>query len=678
MELISTGGGVALQEAFSPVTAISEPLPPQETGITENAPAMPPRPTEEPPALPPRQSQEQAPAMPPRPAGPAANTEEAGWRPKSETYEIKKVAWYDATSATNPRVSPILVQNANGPCPLLALVNALSLSTPANITTALVDTLRSREQISLGLLLDAVFDELMSGRRKDPSHDLPDVSDLYQFLISLHTGMNVNPRFVPPSASASSSDPRNSMDHVHPSEREDTIPGTFEETREMKLYSTFSVPLVHGWLPRRDSPAYTALRRSAPTYEDAQNIMFMEEELQDKFQREGLSREEQTILEDIFFIKAFFREYSTQLTPHGLETITRSMAPGSIAILFRNDHFSTLYRHPESRQLMHLVTDMGYAGHEEIVWESLVDVNGENCEFFSGDFRIVGDSPPESRPAENNDGEWETVPSRRGNNRNSQIAGQGQSRNSAAGAMPTSPTRNTEQEDHDLALALQLQDEEEARHAAEQERRRREAQLSEQFIEQQASQRPSPMVPISTSGHSPNIRGGGRGRGRGAAASSTSLDARPNIPPRRSGAAAAIVTPVAAHVPVHDPEAGVDVPPPSYEQAATQEAYIPPVNHPAHPSARIGSIGSMGSPSSPTSPTRVSAMHAGVQPQMGRRQSAYSATSAAFMGVDGGVPVVGTTQGGRRGHRQHSLGQVPSGRRQTVVQQERERDCVIM
>ena len=39
---------------------------------------------------------------------------------------------------------------------------------------------------------------------------------------------------------------------------------------------------------------------------------------------------------------------------------------------------------------MALVTDAGYSSHEEIVWESLVDVNGRDGELFSGDFRPVG------------------------------------------------------------------------------------------------------------------------------------------------------------------------------------------------------------------------------------------------------------------------------------------------
>ncbi|KAG0647829.1 Deubiquitinating enzyme MIY1 [Hyphodiscus hymeniophilus] len=567
------------------------------------------------PALPPRASLDQPPQQPPRPNIDATNRSTssitspatiAARTQKKETYEIKKITWHDVAASKNPRVSPILVQNLNGPCPLLALAG-------------------------------------------DAAQELPDVSDLYQFLLALHTGMNVNPRFFPTTSSTSAADPRNSMSHVHPAEREAATPGTFEDTREMKLYSTFSVPLIHGWLPEQNSLAYAALKRSAVSYEDAQNLMFREEELEDKLQREGLSFEEQATLEDIATIKAFFITAATQLTPFGLETITMSLAPGAVAILFRNDHFSTLYRHPDTLQLLQLVTDMGYAGHEEVVWESLIDVNGENAEFFSGDFRLVGGAPsspaaPDTHP-QSNDG-WTTVP----------IRDQDQHHQRASSSLshpPEEPPRspNTEQEDHDLALALQLQEEEEERHHAEIARRQRETELSQQYIEQQGQQEQNNNVPVSQRGGG---RGGRGGRGRQPSNSTsirggTNLEVRPAIPPRQSG-------PNAGGQPI-DPEAGVDAPPPSYEQAANQAAYMPPANHPAHPNA---------------------------PPNTQRRMSAYSATSAAI-----GNSPVGVGRANRRGTVEQIPGGRPMGRVATggstrgqglnqQQQEERSKDCAVM
>ena len=556
------------------------------------------------PYLPPRN--DQLPSQPPRPgpistqissAAPLNDSvpETPGTRAKrqrSEHYQIKHINWFDASYSSDPRMktamrqSPILTQNANGPCPLLALVNALVLSTPSNVHTALIETLQTREQVSLGLLLDAVFDELMSGRRGETAHALPDVGELYAFLLALHTGMNVNPRFVTPATA-----PRGSLDGhppdmngIHPAERAQSKAGCFEETKEMGLYSTFNVPLIHGWTPPRNTPAYNAFERSAPTFEDAQNIQFAESELEHKLQQEGLDGPEQQQLQDIQTIKQFLANWPTQLTEHGLHTISATLRPGQIAILFRNDHFSTIYKEPNHGALMTLVTDAGYSSHDEIVWESLVDVNGAASEMFSGDFRIVSHDQEarlnQSSTGGGDGGEgWTTVPESR-----IRYHGQRQRPNegplkvtngapgSSAAVTPISPegpapplpgprptsrqeaaasSEDTvivapqdvarsaaEQEDHDLALALQLQEEEEDQQRQAEQRRRREQELSEQYL--------------STEGDRPNQR--------------------PAIPPRRNGRGGGAVgcgrPAVNRPMDTSDPEA-----PPTYEQAASDRPY---------------------------------------------------------------------------------------------------------
>ena len=560
----------------------------ETSGSVNHLPLNEPNAQEVTPELPPSLSQpERLPPQPPRPpktletSGNAASTTEVQMpRDESvrsnragETYQVRLVNWNDASSPTNPRRSPIMVQNANGPCPLLALVNALVLTTRSDITTALVETLRVREQVSLGLLLDAVIDELMSGRRRGSGGILPDVSELYAFLVTLHTGMNVNPRFVP------SESPVNLMDapiDIPTSLHESRKAGGFEDTREMRLYSTFSIPLIHGWIPPRNHPAFAALKRTAETYEDAQNVMFREEELEEKLQRQGLSSEEQLILEDIASVKYFLSSTATQLTGYGLDTVTETLAPGSVAILFRNDHFSTLYRHPKSGQLLTLVTDMGYAGHDEVVWESLVDVSGEGCEFFAGDFRPVGNvagdtqQQPESNQAEDDSG-WTTVGGR---------SRRGQQTSRSNFNLPALDTlnindgysnvvsANTEQEDHDLALAMQLQEEEEERERQESAKRKRDDELSQAYLSSADSQG----------------RRSFQGFGRGSGASGEG----PSPPPRGRGSARQAPTKSA-----NDDE---DAPPPTYEQAAKGPAYIPPQNHPVHPHASPSPGGTMPRP----------------------------------------------------------------------------------
>ncbi len=678
----SVHSGIA--QLHGPVPVYEPPPPTLPTRPSEQLPNLPPRPLDIPPQFPPRPTYDNANQS--NTSITAYDSSSGARDQKKETYEIKKITWHDVNALSNPRISPILVQNVNGPCPLLALVNALTLSTAGELNTPLVEALRSREQISLNLLLEGVIDELLSGRRGD---DSPDIMALHRFLIDLHTGMNVNPRFFPLPASNSPVDPRRSMTHVHPIDRESSIPGTFEETNETILYSAFGIPLIHGWLPDRNSPEFQALSRSAPTYEDAENIQFRQEELEEKFSLEGsLSFEEQGILEDIGEIKGFLSDSATQLTSHGIDVIQKSMMPGSFAVLFRNNHFGTVYRHPETHQLFQLVTDMGYAGHDEVVWESLADVNGENCEFFSGDFRLVGGVPSSPRQS---GGEWETVPGR--SNQGQGNSGRRATMNNTsidttmiASAYSqnlssiTSPT--TEQEDADLALAMQLQEEEEQQHQSAQDQRRREAQLSQQYIEQEG-------VAASTASAANNVAVTARsGAARRASQTTPSrrasaMEVRPTIPPRRTGNVSTVSTAsvIAASTPVRDPEAGIDAPPPSYELAATQPAYEPSPNHPAHPNASIGPGGVITGNNSPV-PVRASAA-ASVTGRPQRRQSAYAANSSGQAGgVYGGRgPSYGESRpsgGGVAARRSGGNGQAGAGSSQQQQQMDRERDCVVM
>lgn len=111
---------------------------------------------------------------------------------KAETYAIRHVNWTDITGKL--RNSPILSQNENGPCPLLALVNALVISSAEDAQTPVVKALQTREQISLGLLIQALFEELIM--YLGPDDEFPDIEALSRFLTMLHTGMNVNPRLI--------------------------------------------------------------------------------------------------------------------------------------------------------------------------------------------------------------------------------------------------------------------------------------------------------------------------------------------------------------------------------------------------------------------------------------------------------------------------------------------------
>ena len=186
------------------------------------------------------------------------------------------------------------------------------------------------------------------------------------------------------------------------------------------------------------------MTRVAQYHEDIQLLHFLFFYLEDRVIGGGsLSGEEEQVMKDIQSIQQFVDvDNATQLSPFGLERLAQKLAPGSVSILFRNDHFSTLYKHPQSHQLYTMVTDAGYSGHAEVVWECLVDVSGSKAEFYSGDFRPVSHAPADVGPA-----------------------GPRTSSNRVHSAAPSEPLKKAmtpqEQSDADYAYALQLQFEEE-------------------------------------------------------------------------------------------------------------------------------------------------------------------------------------------------------------------------
>lgn len=465
----------------------------------------------------------------------------------------------------------MLTQNKNGPCPLLALVNALILGEENDSRSALGAALRTREQVSLGLIIESLMDELTSEGRGVQTTELPDVDELNRFLLMLHTGMTANPRLTAlETPSPNLMDARNSPLHLPLLLNNDRKPGTFESTPEMQLYGAFGIPLVHGWLAPRSDPARAAFVRSAPTYEDAQTIQFGEEELEEKLSRVGLSPKEQQLLQDISSIKSFLESHPTQITSYGLGILNECLFPGSVAILFRNDHFSTIYKHPESRQLFTLVTDAGYSDKDEVIWESLVDVSGQNSEFFSGDFRPVGNADASKQPQQSRSDGTSTM----------RIIQQ--STETPGLASPPSPQGQQQLHDADFAMALQLQEEEEAR--------------MDDFRRLPSA---NDATPSRNSDLSNSLR---LGEGDGS---------RPAIPPRntRNQGVNRVI------------DASLDeAPPPAYEEAAKGRPYLPPTGHPQH--ASFDSQSPFSGPSSP--------MHSfspGVRQAPQRRMSAFQESS---------------------------------------------------
>ncbi|KAK9464973.1 hypothetical protein V1512DRAFT_249524 [Lipomyces arxii] len=280
---------------------------------------------------------------------------------ESSVFKIKTIEFYDVNRRL--REFSIVLQNENGPCPLIALVNTLILSTPPEKKAPLSQMLTYRTSVNASTLIQLLINVLLDSCDTKSTDSCKrkgiDISNVLSLLPNLHTGLNINPKFD----------------------------GTFAESPEPELFRAFDVDIVHGWVADPESSFYREVLLTSLSYEDAQSLLVAASELLLKFETGGaLTNEELQTIEDGRLTKEFLDRSATQLTSFGLHFLTDLISPGRFAVLFRNDHFSTIYRHPDSKQMFMLVTDSGYNEHKNIVWESLSDVTGSNNSFFSGTF----------------------------------------------------------------------------------------------------------------------------------------------------------------------------------------------------------------------------------------------------------------------------------------------------
>lgn len=268
--------------------------------------------------------------------------------------------------------SRILIQNENGPCALIALVNALVLDpTLKENTTELRELLeRSNKYVNFDELLQVIASILLkvtteakkediiesqpkSNKTKDKGNNSY-ISEILTLLPRLQDGMNINPIFD----------------------------GGFKESPELVLFKILGVKLVHGWVLTDDTEGPTGL--SKLSYDETLDMYTEASELLSKGDKDRNSKDI-SLLKKVDTLKAFIQGSSTQLTPAGITHLNKSLGNNSLAVLFRNDHFSTLIK--KDGILYTLVTDVGYRKQNTIVWETLLSIDGSLNVFVDHDFR---------------------------------------------------------------------------------------------------------------------------------------------------------------------------------------------------------------------------------------------------------------------------------------------------
>lgn len=246
-------------------------------------------------------------------------------------------------------VTPILLQEENGPCPLIALVNTLLLQTEItnrnnqlngdhNSETveevlSFKTYLKGRPTIKLDDLLSQLGHLLIKFNENKIGYDL---SKLLESLPLLHTGLSVNPNLTD---------------------------GTFEQDLAVDLFSIFDLKFAHGWV-----------------IEPQSTLKISELKFFDYIQDYLVSTDDEQV-------KTWLNENSAQLTTYGRSLLDK-FGNDEFIVFFRNNHFNTLYK-KNGNDLYLLLTDSSFNKSTKIVWQSLISVNGNDDLFFAGDFTPV-------------------------------------------------------------------------------------------------------------------------------------------------------------------------------------------------------------------------------------------------------------------------------------------------
>ncbi|KAJ2616903.1 hypothetical protein H4S08_000575 [Coemansia sp. RSA 1365] len=303
------------------------------------------------------QQEEQKPRLPPR-------------QPKSaEGYRLKDIQWQDPLTRRQREVK-IVTQNENGPCPLIALANVLSLTGEVSLGPASKRTTTDEELTGL------LANHLLGRESGTPPAD--QVTMILSLLPTMNKGLDVDLQFS----------------HIY----------DFAATPPVQLFRAFGVDLVHGWVVDPDSESQIASLLSSEcrnSYEGAVEFILSSDELsngqvvnQDTVamaprNTPELSESQQETVYRAIALNDWLTTTATQLTPCGLRLLTSRLPVGSLCVLFRNNHFSTIFKHrPDS--LLILCTDDVVAGDSRIVWESLRDVHQASSQFLDSEFRPLG------------------------------------------------------------------------------------------------------------------------------------------------------------------------------------------------------------------------------------------------------------------------------------------------
>ncbi|XP_012556960.2 ubiquitin carboxyl-terminal hydrolase MINDY-2 isoform X1 [Hydra vulgaris] len=257
---------------------------------------------------------------------------------QNDTYHLK---WFDWKGEQ----TPVVTQNENGPCPLIAIGNVLVLA--RKITIPKMQQFITAKQLieHIGDCILAEFPKFNESEEVQLNH-AQNLEDAIDILHKLQNGIDVNVKFGGVT--------------------------DFEFTRECIVFDLLRIGLYHGWLVEpQDEVTLKAVNG------------FSYNQLIDKIISK--SDDSESLAESIA-IEDFLSRTASQLTYHGLCELNLTIKEEELCVLFRNNHFSTLYKH--KGELFILVTDQGFLTEPAVIWETFSNIEGDG-QFVNSEFKSV-------------------------------------------------------------------------------------------------------------------------------------------------------------------------------------------------------------------------------------------------------------------------------------------------
>mmetsp|Transcript_8438 Transcript_8438/g.21044 ORF Transcript_8438/g.21044 Transcript_8438/m.21044 type:complete len:620 (-) Transcript_8438:1293-3152(-) len=326
-------------------------------------------------------------------------------------YRLKTIEY-------NKEKYKILLQNENGPCPLLAAANVLllkkSIALPSNcikggvvtideLTNVLFEKILSNQptttvstsppvvsettknadgaerKATSNVTIEAtgdiagIADDKNQNNVDEFNHNHHHIQEVLQIFPTLQYGMDVNPRF-------------------------NSGPTGMEYTKELNAFDLLHIELVHGWLLDPTSPhdetileiignsSYNELINHVITGNDAMTAL---EQNPDRFAPDHDDLQTKATKGSV--IRSFLDSSGHQLTQYGLQVLHEYVREGDMKIFFRNNHFNTLTKHSDGHLYL-LVTDIGFADLPSVVFERIDVIDGDT-EYVTGNFQVPKSMP---------------------------------------------------------------------------------------------------------------------------------------------------------------------------------------------------------------------------------------------------------------------------------------------